>query len=59
MSVARPDAGDTRYETYTCTSRGNPLQVRLPAEAREYEVRYIQAQKHTTLVRKTITVTGD
>ncbi|HIY69850.1 MAG TPA: hypothetical protein H9827_00105 [Candidatus Luteimonas excrementigallinarum] len=59
MSVARPDAGDTRYETYTCTSRGNPLQLRLPAEAGEYKVRYIQAQKHTALVRKTIAVTGD
>ena len=59
MSVARPDAGDTRYETYTCTSRGNPLQVRLPNEPGTYEVRYIQAQKHQALVRKTITVTGD
>ena len=59
ISVARPDAADNRYETYTYTSRGNPLQLRLPADAGDYEVRYIQAQKHTALVRKTIAVTGD
>lgn len=59
ISVAKPDADDNRYEAYTYTSRGNPLQLRMPNEPGTYEVRYIQAQKHQALVRKTITVTGD
>lgn len=59
ISVAKPDANDNRYEAYTYTSRGNPLQLRMPKEPGTYEVRYIQAQKHQALVRQTITVTGD
>ena len=59
ISVAKPDANDNRYEAYTYTSRGNPLQLRMPKEPGTYEVRYIQAQKHQALERQTITVTGD
>ena len=58
ISVARPEAPDNRYETYTYTSRGNPLNLRMPAEAGSYEVRYVQGQKHQVLARRPVTITA-
>lgn len=58
VSVAKPESADNRYETFTYTSRGNPLELRMPADAGSYEVRYVQAQKHQVIGRAPITVTA-
>ena len=58
ISVASPDAPGQRYENYTYTRRGNPLQLQLPADAGTYEVRYIQNQGRTVLARESITTTA-
>ncbi|MGV8942254.1 MAG: vWA domain-containing protein, partial [Lysobacter sp.] len=57
ISVAKPDAADSRYENYTRTAKGNPLALVLPVEAGTYEVRYVQEQGHKVLARETITTT--
>ncbi|MDI1253030.1 hypothetical protein [Thermomonas sp.] len=56
ISVAKVDAAGNKYANYTYTKKGQPLQLLMPAEAGDYEVRYIQNQGGTVLARKTITV---
>lgn len=58
ISVARPDAADNRYENYTYTAKGNPLQLVLPATAGDYEVRYVSRKTGKALVRQPVTVTA-
>ncbi|KGM51813.1 hypothetical protein N792_09205 [Lysobacter concretionis Ko07 = DSM 16239] len=58
ISVARPGAADDKYENYTRTEKGNPLQLLLPAQAGEYEVRYVSNKTHKVLARQPITVTA-
>ncbi|MGV8941302.1 MAG: hypothetical protein ACOH1P_07170, partial [Lysobacter sp.] len=57
ITVAKPDAADSRYENYTRTAKGNPLTLVLPVEAGTYEVRYVLAQENKVLTRKSIRVT--
>ncbi|MGY1458754.1 vWA domain-containing protein [Luteimonas sp. A534] len=58
ISVAKPDAADNRYENYTYTTKGNPLQLLLPKDAGDYEVRYISHKTQTALAREAITITA-
>ncbi len=57
ISVAKPDSPNNKYENYTYTSRGNPLELLLPAGAGNYEIRYISKKTHDVLARKAIGVT--
>ncbi|MEN1928892.1 VWA domain-containing protein [Luteimonas sp. MJ250] len=57
ITVAKPAAAGGSYESYTYTREGSPLQLRMPATAGTYEVRYVQKQKATVLARETIKVT--
>ena len=57
LTVARPDAEDRNYESYTRTRQGNPLAVKLPDEPGEYEIRYILDQSNTALARGTVRTT--
>ncbi len=42
---------------YEYTARGNPLQLRAPVEAGEYELRYSTGQAYATLARAPISIT--
>ncbi|MDJ0820505.1 MAG: VWA domain-containing protein [Paracoccaceae bacterium] len=54
LSVARP--GDDRYENYTYTREGAPLDLTMPLTPGTYELRYIMAQDRTVLATKVIEV---
>jgi Ca-activated chloride channel family protein len=56
ISVAVPDDGGGGYVNYTYTRNGSPLELVMPPEPGEYEIRYVQTQDNKVLARKTITV---
>ncbi len=56
ISVATADSNGGKYVNYSYTSDGNPLTLRMPSEAGEYEVRYIMAQDNTVIARAQISV---
>ncbi len=58
IAIAKVGAAHNSYVNFTYTRKGKPLQLLMPAEAGDYEVRYIQDQGRTVLVREPITVTG-
>jgi len=47
-----------RYDTYEYTASGNPLELRAPDQAGDYEVRYLSGQEYLTLASSKITVTA-
>ncbi|WP_377506034.1 VWA domain-containing protein [Octadecabacter sp. R77987] len=55
IAVAR--IGDTGYENYGYTARGNPTQVDMPTEPGDYELRYVMSQQSTVIATRPITVT--
>ncbi len=55
IAVSEIGAPDRSYKTYSYTAQGSPLDLRLPNEAGEYELRFIQANKKV-LARQPITV---
>ena len=57
ISVAKPGAANNKYENYTFTSRGNPLELLLPVAAGDYEIRYISSKTTSVLARQAIKVT--
>ncbi|WP_222564181.1 VWD domain-containing protein [Novilysobacter antarcticus] len=57
IAVVRPGAPDRESVNHTGTDAGNPLHLLLPAEAGEWEVRYVQYEGRRVLARKTITAT--
>ncbi|WP_417809035.1 vWA domain-containing protein [Thioclava sp.] len=56
ISVATPDGNGDAYINYTYTKDGNPLDLLMPSEPGEYEVRYILAQDNTIMARAPISV---
>ncbi len=54
IAISRPD--DPRYETYTYTREGAPLEVTVPLEPGDYELRYVMAQDSTVLARVALRV---
>ena len=56
ISVAEVGSG-TSYENYTYTSAGNPLQLLLPVEPGDYEIRYQLAQGNEVFQTVPITLT--
>ena len=57
ITVVKPDADERAYTSYQYTSRGNPVTLKAPLEAGEYELRYLQAGEKI-IARRPITVTG-
>ncbi len=57
ITVVEPDADDKAYKNYHYTKQGSPGKLRLPLEAGEYEIRFVQGNK-MVLARRTINVTA-
>src|SRR5690606_36875233 len=57
ISVARAGASGRESVSYTRTEAGKPLKLLLPADAGEWEVRYVQHHDYKVLARKAITTT--
>ncbi len=57
LSTALPEARDALHVTYQYTSAGSPLQLTMPPEPGEYEVRYVMDLGGTAIFRKKITIT--
>jgi len=56
--VGPPGGGADDYANYTRTRRGNPLNLLMPAEAGEYELRYVLEKNDSVLARRAITATA-
>lgn len=58
IAVSKAGDPDGRYENYTYTRDGTPLEVVMPTEPGEYELRYTLRQDSEVIARRAITVTG-
>ncbi|WP_376691061.1 VWA domain-containing protein [Wenzhouxiangella sp. EGI_FJ10409] len=56
ISITRPDDTAGKHINFTYTGEGSPLELRMPPDPGEYEIRYIQRQDRTVLAQRTITV---
>ncbi len=57
ITVVKPDAADNKYGDYFYTRQGSPAKLRMPLEAGDYELRFVQ-NNQKVLARKAITVTA-
>jgi hypothetical protein len=57
ITLVKAGTPEKRYDSYAYTSNGNPVELRAPDQAGEYEIRYASAQTYTTLARAPIKVT--
>jgi Ca-activated chloride channel family protein len=57
IGASDPGDRDTRYITYEYTSKGAPLQVRMPPRPGTYELRYVLSGRGVVLARQAIDVT--
>lgn len=57
ITVVKPDAPDNKYLDYYYTTRESPATLRMPLEAGDYELRFVQGGK-SVLARRAITVTA-
>jgi len=57
VTVIEPDAPDNKYTDYEYTRAGSPAEIRMPLDAGEYELRFVQANKKV-LARRPISVTA-
>lgn len=55
ITVTAPDAKDNKYTNYYYTRQGSPARLRMPLEAGEYELRFVQGNK-SVLARKAIVI---
>jgi Ca-activated chloride channel family protein len=58
LDTSLPDAPAQQYETYAYTADGNPLDLRLPAQPGDYEIRYIEAETFQVLATLPVSVTA-
>ncbi|MGM0554258.1 MAG: vWA domain-containing protein, partial [Pseudomonadota bacterium] len=56
IAIAHKDESANRHINFTYTKEGSPLELTLPPEEGEYEIRYIRRQGRQILARETITV---
>lgn len=56
ISIAEVDMEDRRYRSYVFTKRGEVVTFRAPDEPGEYELRYIDGESSTALLRVPITI---
>ena len=57
ISVVEIGANGGAYVNYTYTEDGSPLQLQMPAEPGDYEIRYILSQDNTILASTSIAIT--
>ncbi len=57
VTVTAPDAPDNKYNDYHYTKSGSPAAIRMPLDAGEYELRFVQASKKV-LARRAISVSA-
>ncbi|MCI2398489.1 VWA domain-containing protein [Aliiroseovarius subalbicans] len=57
VAVARVEDGDGKYFNYSYVRDGNPLDLTMPAQPGQYELRYVMSQDRTVLARSPIEVT--
>ncbi len=57
ITVTEPDAPETTYMDYAYASRGSPVEVRMPLDAGQYELRYIQGGKKV-IARQPVTISA-
>ncbi|MHB8809141.1 MAG: vWA domain-containing protein [Desulfobulbaceae bacterium] len=58
LTVAKPGSSPGDYDNYAYTRSGNPAELRAPAKAGSYEVRYIMAKDTEQLAMAPFTVTA-
>ncbi len=56
ITVTKPDAPEKKYNDYGYVRNGSPAELRMPLDAGEYEIRYVQGNKKV-IARQAITVT--
>jgi hypothetical protein len=56
VTIVPKGAREGEYDNYEYTARGNPIQVRTPIAAGEYELRYSTGQSYNTLARAPIRI---
>ncbi len=56
VSIARPDQDDGAYRAYTYVREGNPVDLQMPVEPGDYEIRYVQDTGRRALARVPLTV---
>jgi Ca-activated chloride channel homolog len=57
ITVTALDAPERKYNSYAYAKNGSPAEIRMPLEAGNYEIRYVQANKKV-IARQPITVTA-
>jgi Ca-activated chloride channel family protein len=57
LAIGTIGGSGSDYENYAYVQQGSPLQVVAPAQAGNYEVRYVQRQSRTVLARQAIRIT--
>jgi Ca-activated chloride channel family protein len=57
ITVTAPSAPDNKYNDYAYTRQGSPAEIRMPLDAGDYEIRFVQNSKKV-LARQPITVTA-
>ncbi|HEY0947814.1 MAG TPA: hypothetical protein VGD81_21200 [Opitutaceae bacterium] len=57
VTIVAPDAPAYRYDNYSETRRGNPLEITAPMQAGEFELRYVAMRSKTVLGRARLIVT--
>jgi hypothetical protein len=58
VTIVKAGTADKQYGAYEYTSKGSPVEMRVPDVAGEYEVRYLTAQTYATLATAKLTVTA-
>jgi len=56
LSIAKKGAGDAEHEAYAYARLGDPLEIRLPVEPGDYEVRYVLGRPLRVLARADLRV---
>jgi len=57
ISIALPDQRSGSYKTYSYVRQGNPVKLKVPKQAGNYEIRYIMKLKTQILAKSSLTVT--
>jgi hypothetical protein len=58
ITIVKAGSPEKRYDAYAYTSAGNPVELRAPEQAGDYEIRYLTGQSYATLASAKIAVAG-
>ena len=58
VTIVKAGAAEQHYDAYAYTSAGNPVELRAPEQAGDYEIRYLTGQTYATLARTKVSVTS-